>query len=237
MLRTGLVAITAAAVGLPTLASAHVERPSYWPDPAPDRTVKPATGGKVPKARSLASALEDEAAGQDARRLPAELDDAAARRRSRRARKSGYEIRPTDQRKLSRSRRGRLLRINRRLRKLCQFREIQPAVTASRNNDRVVIMPGPLHRADVAREADERPGVRRVPHQRRQARRGGHRALVRVPVQLPERPEPRRGHRPRGRRGEAADPAAREPPRDPRPRARASAATSRSRARASTPTT
>jgi hypothetical protein len=34
------------------------------------------------------------------------------------------------------------MRINRRLRKRCRFSEIQPAVTASHNNDRVVVMPG-----------------------------------------------------------------------------------------------
>ncbi len=29
-------------------AQAHVERPSYWPDPAPDTSIKPPVGGKVP---------------------------------------------------------------------------------------------------------------------------------------------------------------------------------------------
>ena len=36
----------------------------------------------------------------------------------------------------------RRLAINRRLHKLCRFHEIQPAVIASHNNDRVVVMPG-----------------------------------------------------------------------------------------------
>jgi hypothetical protein len=40
---------------LTATAYGHVERSSYWPDPAPDRSVKPAAGGKVPKARSLAA--------------------------------------------------------------------------------------------------------------------------------------------------------------------------------------
>ena len=39
-------------------ASAHIERASYWPDPAPDSSVTPATGGKVPTVRSLYTALQ-----------------------------------------------------------------------------------------------------------------------------------------------------------------------------------
>ena len=141
MLRTGLVAITAAVVGVPTLASAHVERPSYWPDPAPDTSVKPATGGKVPKARSLASALKTKPPGRT--RVVCQRNSMALLKGSiKKARTSGYEIRPTDKRKLTRKQARRLLRINRALRKLCRFREIQKAVTKSRNNDRVVIMPG-----------------------------------------------------------------------------------------------
>ena len=44
-------------LAMPALALAHPERPSYWPDPAPDAAVSPAAGGKVPQARSLASAV------------------------------------------------------------------------------------------------------------------------------------------------------------------------------------
>ena len=61
----------------------------------------------------------------------------------RRARRAGYKDRPTQKRKkLGRKQARKLLRINRRLRKRCKFRSIQAAVNASRNNDRVVIMPG-----------------------------------------------------------------------------------------------
>ena len=49
-------AVVAVMLGLPALALAHLERPSYWPDPAPDNTVTPAAGGQVPTARSLDSA-------------------------------------------------------------------------------------------------------------------------------------------------------------------------------------
>jgi hypothetical protein len=140
-LRWGLAVAMTVAVGLPTLAAAHVERPSYWPNPAPDRSIKPATGGKVPKARSLASALKAKPPGKT--RVVCQRTSIARLKASiKRARKSGYAIRPSDRRKLSKKQARRLLRINRALRKRCRFRQIQPAVTKSRNNDRVVVMPG-----------------------------------------------------------------------------------------------
>ena len=53
------------AVLLPSMAAqAHVERPSYWPDPKPDCTISPCAGGEVPTARSLASALDDAPPGK-----------------------------------------------------------------------------------------------------------------------------------------------------------------------------
>src|SRR3954453_6370214 len=50
------VTVPALAVAAPS-ALAHVERPSYWPNPAPDTSVSPPAGGAPPKVRSLASAL------------------------------------------------------------------------------------------------------------------------------------------------------------------------------------
>src|SRR3954470_20249278 len=52
----GIVVLLAAAA-FATAAFAHVERTSYWPDPNPDTSVRPAAGGKAPKVRSLSSAL------------------------------------------------------------------------------------------------------------------------------------------------------------------------------------
>ena len=49
----GVVAL----VALPSLALAHVERASYWPDPAPDTSVSPPAGGAVPDVRPLSTAL------------------------------------------------------------------------------------------------------------------------------------------------------------------------------------
>ena len=136
-----LTACIAATALTAATASAHVERPAYWPDPAVDRTVKGGTGGKVPKVRSLASALNKRAVGNTrvvCQRNSLRLLNASIAN----ARKNGYEIRPSDKRRLSAKQARRLRTINRRLFRMCKFRQIQPAVTKSRNNDRVVVMPG-----------------------------------------------------------------------------------------------
>src|SRR5688500_15330592 len=57
-------AITLVTLALPALSLAHVERPSYWPDPRPDRSITPAAGGEVPKPRSLGSAVTGRGPGQ-----------------------------------------------------------------------------------------------------------------------------------------------------------------------------
>ena len=44
---------TLLALIVPGAAFAHLERPSYWPDPAPDTSVSPPAGGAVPTARTL----------------------------------------------------------------------------------------------------------------------------------------------------------------------------------------
>ncbi|HEX4818550.1 MAG TPA: right-handed parallel beta-helix repeat-containing protein [Nonomuraea sp.] len=130
---------------------AHVERASYFPDPAPDTAVKPAAGGKVPKVRSLASALNRKAVGDT--RVVCKANSMKLLNASiAKARKSGYDIRPTDHRRFSAKQARRLRAVNRRLFKQCRFHEIQPAVIASHNNDRVVIMPG-LYTEPTARKA------------------------------------------------------------------------------------
>jgi hypothetical protein len=129
-------------LGVPGLALAHVERTAYWPDPRPDTSVKPAAGGKVPKARSLASALNKKPPGST--RVVCQTGSLSRLRHSiRRAEKSGFNNRPTEAlHKLSKKAGKRLLRVNQRLYKRCHYHQIQPAVSASHNNDRVVIMPG-----------------------------------------------------------------------------------------------
>ena len=125
------IALCGAAVLVPTLASAHVERASYWPDPA----------GSVPKVKPLASALTKP---KGKTRVVCKGNSLARLRKSiRHAKKVGYKNRPTEKRRhLSKRQARRLLSINRRLKRLCKFHSIQAAVNASGNNDRVVIMPG-----------------------------------------------------------------------------------------------
>src|SRR3954470_21740112 len=87
-------AATAAALAMPALATAHIERPAYWPDPRPDHHVEPAAGGKVPKARSLPSALKASKAGKT--RVVCKQDSMARVRRSLHlVTTRGYALRPT----------------------------------------------------------------------------------------------------------------------------------------------
>src|SRR3954466_9196277 len=130
------------ALSNPTGALAHVERTSYWPDPAPDASVTPAAGGQVPTARSLSSALARRRRGTP--RVVC-LSDSLTQARAdiAAARTKGYQLRPTAPvHKLTSTQASTLLSLNRRLFARCAFHELQPAVTASHNNDRVVIMPG-----------------------------------------------------------------------------------------------
>ena len=101
--RRGLATWVAALLAVLTLVStafAHVERPSYFPDPAPDTSVSPAAGGDVPKIRSLASSLKRSPPGNT--RVvcqPGSLKRAV--RSIRRAQRGGYALRPTDTRRMS----------------------------------------------------------------------------------------------------------------------------------------
>src|SRR3954468_24108106 len=57
------IAVAAAVMLVPALAFAHIERASYWPNPAPDTSVKPAAGGSVPAIRKVFSALNKKKPG------------------------------------------------------------------------------------------------------------------------------------------------------------------------------
>jgi hypothetical protein len=130
-----------AAMTIAVPASAHVERPAYFPNPAAEKAGKQKAGGKAPKARTLGSALKSDPPGET--RVVCQDDSLELLRESvARARKRGYLIRPTDHRSLGRKRAARLIEINEKLAKRCRYDEIQPAVTDSGNNDRVVVMPG-----------------------------------------------------------------------------------------------
>jgi hypothetical protein len=156
-LRVAFAAAVAWLLIVPAIAIAHVERASYWPDPAPDCSIKPCAGGAVPKIRGLKSALNATQPGkphgvtrvvcqQDSlERLEKSITDAMANR--------GYVLRPSRPRiHVSQTKASNLLAINRTLFERCTYHEIQPAVTASGNNDRVVVMPG-LYTEPKSREA------------------------------------------------------------------------------------
>jgi hypothetical protein len=139
--RLAVASASVAAIALPALASGHIERPAYWPNPGVDKSIKPHAGGKVPKARSLGSALKNAPPGKT--RVVCKPDSMARLHDAvRSARKHGYDLRPHDHRELSKKKGDKLEDINKRLFSRCAFKEIQAAVTASHNNDRVVIMPG-----------------------------------------------------------------------------------------------
>src|SRR3954454_1011595 len=89
-------------------ALAHVERASYWPDPAPDCSIKPCTGGKVPTIRSLPSALNKKLPGST--RVVCQSNSLKLLKTSiANAVRNGYYIRPTDHRTFSKKAGTRLL--------------------------------------------------------------------------------------------------------------------------------
>ena len=137
-----LVTLFAVPLALPApSAQAHVERPSYWPDPEPDCSISPCAGGAIPKARTLASALKTKPAGKT--RVVCQQNSMTRLRKAvAKARKQGYDIRPTVHKSLGAKKAKQLLKVNKKLFKLCSYRNIQAAVNDSGNQDRVVVMPG-----------------------------------------------------------------------------------------------
>jgi Right handed beta helix region len=137
-----VASVTIAMAVATSTAFGHVERSSYWPDPAPDKSVKPAAGGKVPKARSLASALRAKPPGKT--RVVCQRGSLRKANRSiSSAQKNGTVLRPSQgTKKLSAKQAHKLKRLNRAFFSRCKFKSIQAAIKRSRNNDRVVIMPG-----------------------------------------------------------------------------------------------
>lgn len=161
--------VSAVVLALPGVALAHLERPSYWPDPSPDSTVSPPAGGHVPKARSLWSAVRPSGGGhghkghghkaKSAWSTPdgggrgdvlvvckgtRGADSLAALRTSvAEARHRGYRLRPSQPKiRLSKREAHQLLEINHALAKKCRYESVQRAVLDAGNNDRILIMPG-----------------------------------------------------------------------------------------------
>ena len=127
-------------------ALAHLERPSYWPDPGPDTSVSPPAGGEVPKARSFASAVTGKGPGKVrvvCKGAGGELSLRALARSLRKVERKGFRLRPSQPKiEMTKKQIRKLKAANRALAKQCDYHAIQPAVNDSGNNDRIVIMPG-----------------------------------------------------------------------------------------------
>jgi hypothetical protein len=152
-------AVALVAVLVPAFAIAHIERASYWPDPAPDTSVKPAAGGAVPAVRKVFSALDKKKPGKTLVVCGKPLGKQARKHASKKklsknknirrvdkdikkARK-GYKIQPSQPAiKLTKKKGKKLRNFNIKLLRQCKYKSIQDAVNAARNNDRVEIMPG-----------------------------------------------------------------------------------------------
>jgi hypothetical protein len=138
----GLVATAALLIAAP-FAGGHIERASYWPNPAPERVGGVKTGGKVPQVRKLFTALDRKPPGRTRVVCQGRSSFRMLEKAVGKARKRGVLVRPSKKRnKISKESAKRLIAFNRRLLAHCHFNSIQAAVTASHNNDRVVIMPG-----------------------------------------------------------------------------------------------
>jgi Right handed beta helix region len=155
-----VIAIAAGAVLLPSLAFGHIERASYWPDPAADTAVKPAAGGKVPEVRKLFSALNKKKPGTtrvvcqkvpskklrkngSVKKLSKHKSMKALNKDLKQARKQGYKLRESQPAiKLSKKKAKKLRKLNIKLLRRCRYSSIQDAINDSRNNDRIEIMPG-----------------------------------------------------------------------------------------------
>jgi hypothetical protein len=154
------IAIAVVAILVPTLAFAHIERASYWPDPAPDKSVKPAAGGSVPAVRKLSSALKKNLPGKTrvvcqqvpskklrkhgtTKQLSKNKSIKALNKDLKTAKKTGYTLRASQPLiRISKKKAKNVRKTNIKLLRMCRYNNIQDAVTASHNNDRVEIMPG-----------------------------------------------------------------------------------------------
>jgi Right handed beta helix region len=140
------VGTVAVAILVPALAFAHIERASYWPDPAGETVDGVQAGGQVPAIRSLFSALDEKLPGTTrvvCQGEDGQLSISRLRESLTRVRQEGYVVRPSEGPvRVGGGEAERILAFNLRLARQCDYDSIQDAVNDSGNNDRVVIMPG-----------------------------------------------------------------------------------------------
>jgi hypothetical protein len=156
---------TVIALVVPGAAVAHLERPSYWPDPSPDTSITPAAGGAVATARSLSSAVSRRRSARGPGDVRVVCQGRSTQRSLRLAKASilgartqGFRIRPSQPKiRYSKKRARRMLKINRRLWDKCRYDSVQKAINESGNNDRIVIMPGRYTEPQSRRQPENDP--------------------------------------------------------------------------------
>ena len=204
--RSRMAAVVVVAVAVAVVVStalAHVERASYWPDPRPDKSSSPPAGGKVPKARSLYTALNGRAVG-DTRVVCQNSSISRVRQAIGKARTQGLQAAPVRAQALHHPPAGqeaprfqqaavRALQVPRNPGRRHRFGQQRPRGDHARA----------LHRAQVPRPADAGSEVRGPQGGQRQAGRQrrvpDRRRLLRLPDEVPERSEPDRGDGPSAR--------------------------------------
>ena len=216
---------------VPGLAVAHLERPSYWPDPAPDTSVSPPAGGEVPKVRSLKSAVSGNGPGEvrvvckgDEGKRSLELMRKAAAQSPERGLPAAAE--PAEEGALGEAG-AQASRPQPSARRAVRLPRDPAGRLRLSNNDRVVIMPGRYTEPTSRKQPLNDPKCAGLTQPDNERRRDPQLPL---PGHLSERPEPRLRAGARGARRAAARAAAREPPGHSRRGSRACAAISRSRA-------
>jgi hypothetical protein len=157
-----LVVVAVAGAVVASQAGAHIERASYWPDPAADSSVKPAAGGEVPKARNLGSALHKAPPGdtrvvcQGAVPNRKRVDKLTRQlRRARRKRRAAYRRRASLQK-----RRAALVRVKKLKRKL--RRAQRKYRRAAGRNDSIRLLKRSIAKARAKGEYEVRPTESRM---------------------------------------------------------------------------
>ncbi len=191
MRRTALLTLVLFAA-IATAASAHLERPSYWPDPRPDTSVKPAAGGKVPAARSFYSALRKAPPGTTrvvcTGKVPSTKRVKRARKRLRAARRRGAS--KAQRRVLKRKIRRAKRRYRRAVMRNASIRNVRASIrTAYRKGYR-------YRPSEDSRKLSRKEGKRLLQFQRAPARAlqvqgdpaGGQRLAQQRPRRDPARP-------------------------------------------------
>jgi hypothetical protein len=148
--RPAIALAIVALIALPAIGLAHIERASYWPDPAPDTAVNPPAGGAVPAVKPISTALASGQPGitrvvcqQPSNKTTSNPSLVALNASVKDALANGYVLRPSQPRILITKQQAASLRsVNNNLLAACSYDSIQAAVTASGNNDRVEVMPG-----------------------------------------------------------------------------------------------